>query len=154
MALASDERGVLRALEFADQDGRLERSLARRYPTVALRRGAAPAAVADALERYFGGEIGALLEIEWALAGTDFQLQAWRALAEIPAGETRTYAQQAAAIGRPRAVRAVGAANGANPIGIVVPCHRVIGADGTLTGYGGGVDRKRWLLRHEGVVIE
>ena len=92
----------------------------------------------------------ALAEIPCRVAGTDFQRQVWRALTEIPAGETRTYRQQAVRIGRPTAVRAVGLANGANPIGIVIPCHRVIGADGSLTGFGGGIERKRWLLAHEG----
>jgi methylated-DNA-[protein]-cysteine S-methyltransferase len=82
--------------------------------------------------------------------GTEFQKAAWAALSRIPVGETRSYGAQAAAIGRPAAVRAVGMANGRNPIGVVVPCHRVIGADGALTGYGGGLERKRWLLRHEG----
>ena len=83
------------------------------------------------------------------LGGTAFQNEAWSALLQIPFGETSTYGKQAAAIGRPKAVRAIGAANGKNRIGIIVPCHRVIGANGTLTGYGGGMDRKRWLLNHE-----
>ena len=84
--------------------------------------------------------------------GTPFQRAVWRALREIPCGETRSYGEIARRIGRPKAVRAVGLANGANPIGIVVPCHRVIGSNGTLTGYGGGIERKRWLLAHEGKV--
>lgn len=83
------------------------------------------------------------------LSGTEFQKQAWSALLEIPYGKTSTYGRQAAAIGRPKSVRAIGAANGKNRIGIIVPCHRVIGANGTLTGYGGGIERKRWLLEHE-----
>lgn len=87
------------------------------------------------------------------LVGTEFQVQAWHALARIPYGETRTYAQQAAAIGRPTAVRAIGAANGRNPVSIVVPCHRVVGADGSLTGFAGGLDAKRFLLAHEQAVI-
>jgi methylated-DNA-[protein]-cysteine S-methyltransferase len=77
----------------------------------------------------------------------------WQALATIPVGQTWTYAQLAAAIGKPKAVRAVGLANGANPVPIVVPCHRVIGAGGSLTGFGGGLERKRWLLRHEGAAF-
>jgi len=87
--------------------------------------------------------------VELAPAGTPFQLDAWAALRTIPYGETRSYAAQAAALRRPRAIRAVGSANGRNPIAIVVPCHRVVGASGALTGYGGGVGRKRWLLEHE-----
>lgn len=79
-----------------------------------------------------------------------FQVSVWQALFRIPYGETRSYAEIASAIGRPRAVRAVGAANGANPVAIIVPCHRVIGSDGTLTGYGGGLPTKRWLLSLEG----
>jgi methylated-DNA-[protein]-cysteine S-methyltransferase len=100
------------------------------------------------LAEYFAGE---RTDFDLALApkGTPFQLQAWTALRSIPYGETRSYAQQAGAIGRPAAVRAIGAANGRNPIGIVVPCHRVIGADGSLTGYGGGIERKQWLLGME-----
>jgi methylated-DNA-[protein]-cysteine S-methyltransferase len=81
--------------------------------------------------------------------GTPFQQTVWAALREIPCGQTISYATLARRIGRPSAVRAVGLANGANPVGIVIPCHRVIGANGTLTGYGGGLDRKRWLLSHE-----
>jgi len=85
--------------------------------------------------------------------GTPFQLAVWEALREIPFGETRSYGQIASRLGQPRAVRAVGAANGRNPIGIIVPCHRVIGASGALVGYAGGLDRKRWLLGHERDVL-
>jgi methylated-DNA-[protein]-cysteine S-methyltransferase len=85
--------------------------------------------------------------------GTDFQRSVWKALRAIPAGETRTYGQLAAAIGSPKAVRAVGLANGRNPVALIVPCHRVIGANGTLTGYAGGLERKRWLLQHEGASV-
>lgn len=100
------------------------------------------------LAAYFAGE-RAVFDLPLAPAGTAFQLRVWQALRDIPAGETRSYGEIAAGIGRPSASRAVGAANGANPIGIIVPCHRVVGADGTLTGYAGGLDRKRWLLAHE-----
>jgi methylated-DNA-[protein]-cysteine S-methyltransferase len=103
----------------------------------------------DALARYFDGEVKAIDRLQVDGAGTDFQRAVWAALREIPCGETRSYAQIAERIGRPKAVRAVGAANGQNPIWLVVPCHRVIGADGSLTGYAGGIDRKRWLLTHE-----
>jgi len=87
------------------------------------------------------------------LVGTEFQVQAWRALADIPFGSTATYAQQAASIGRPTATRAIGAANGRNPVVVVLPCHRVIGADGSLTGFGGGLPVKKWLLEHETAVL-
>ncbi|MCB1554903.1 MAG: methylated-DNA--[protein]-cysteine S-methyltransferase [Xanthomonadales bacterium] len=100
------------------------------------------------LQEYFAGTREAF-ELPLAPRGTAFQLLAWRALGSIPFGETRSYADQARAIGRPKAVRAVGAANGANPIPIVIPCHRVIGSDGSLTGFGGGLDAKRWLLGFE-----
>jgi methylated-DNA-[protein]-cysteine S-methyltransferase len=101
------------------------------------------------LEAYLAGELDAIDTIEVELWGSPFQRQVWTALRTIPAGTTISYRELAVRIGRPRAVRAVGAANGANPIAIVVPCHRVIGAGGALTGYGGGLDRKRWLLAHE-----
>ena len=99
--------------------------------------------------RLFAGELSAIDDLPVESGGTEFQRAAWKALRRIPAGETRSYGAQAAAIGRPAAVRAVGLANGANPIGVIVPCHRVVGANGTLTGYAGGLERKRWLLAHE-----
>jgi methylated-DNA-[protein]-cysteine S-methyltransferase len=102
-----------------------------------------------ALKRYFDGDIGALDTIPVALAGTPFQTKVWNALRTIAGGTTLSYGALADRIGKPKAVRAVGLANGSNPIGVVVPCHRVIGADGSLTGYGGGLSRKRWLLEHE-----
>ena len=104
----------------------------------------------QAVDAYFAGDLAALAAISWRTGGTDFQRSVWTALCAIPVGETVTYKQLAERIGRPSAVRAVGLANGANPVGVVVPCHRVIGSDGSLTGYGGGLERKRWLLTHEG----
>ncbi len=100
------------------------------------------------LDEYFVGQ-RRTFELPLAPEGTPFQRAAWAALTAIPFGETRSYGDQARAIGRPKAVRAVGGANGRNPIAIVVPCHRVIGSDGSLTGYGGGEAAKRWLLAHE-----
>ena len=88
------------------------------------------------------------------MGGTDFQRSVWDALRTIPAGETLSYAALAERVGRPTAVRAVGLANGTNPIAVIVPCHRVIGSDSSLTGYGGGLDRKRWLLEHEGAAFQ
>ena len=87
------------------------------------------------------------------LRGTEFQVAAWRALADIPYGHTASYGQQAASIGRPKAVRAIGGANGRNPVAIVLPCHRIVGADGSLTGFGGGIAVKKWLLDHEQAVL-
>jgi methylated-DNA-[protein]-cysteine S-methyltransferase len=108
-----------------------------------------PSASRRAIEAYFAGDVRALDALQTATGGTPFQRQVWAALRRIPSGETCSYGHLAAEIGHPTAVRAVGLANGANPIAVVVPCHRVIGADGTLTGYGGGLERKRWLIDHE-----
>ena len=104
---------------------------------------------ASAIAAYFDGDLHAIDSLPTATEGTPFQKDVWQALREIPTGQTVSYGVLAKYIGKPAAVRAVGLANGANPIGIVVPCHRVIGADGSLTGYGGGLERKRWLLHHE-----
>ena len=103
-----------------------------------------------ALHRYFCGELDAFDGIEVDPEGTQFQRKVWAALRGIAPGTTSSYAAIAATVGSPRAVRAVGSANGRNPISLVIPCHRVIGSDGALRGYAGGVERKRWLLRHEG----
>ena len=148
--LATDEEGYLRAFDWSDYEPRQLKLIARYNGDVAMREGAAPSKTREALTAYFDGELDALARIPWRTCGTAFQLSCWRALCDIPVGRTASYGEQAARIGRPRAVRAVGLANGSNPIGLVVPCHRVIGANGTLTGYGGGLHRKRWLLRHEG----
>lgn len=152
--LVADAAGTVRALDFHDFEPRMMRLLGRHYGAPALTPGRAPEAVRRALDAYFAGDAAALDAVPTATAGTDFQRQVWAALRRIPAGETRSYAQLAAAVGRPKAVRAVGLANGANPIGVIVPCHRVIGAGGALTGYAGGVERKRWLLAHEGLAHE
>ena len=101
--------------------------------------------------RYFGGELTSLDEVEVELHGTPFQQRVWNTLRSVAAGTTTSYAQLAGRVGAPAAVRAVGAANGANPVAVVLPCHRIIGSNGSLTGYGGGLERKRWLLDHEGV---
>lgn len=113
------------------------------------RSGTAPEPIRKAIEAYFAGELGAVEAIPLLMKGTAFQARVWTALREIPPGTTIPYGELARRIGQPGASRAVGLANGANPIAIVVPCHRVIGANGKLTGYGGGLDRKRWLLDHE-----
>jgi methylated-DNA-[protein]-cysteine S-methyltransferase len=147
--VVTDGEGRLRVLEFHDQPQRLARALRLHHRDQPVSIGAASTAVRDGLMAYFAGELSALNAIPWTLGGTTFQRQVWNALVEIPLGESATYGQLAHRIGRPRAVRAAGLANGANPIAIVVPCHRVIGKGGALTGYGGGVERKRWLLAHE-----
>lgn len=140
---------ALAALEFADHDARMRRLAERYLGSVDFVRTKTVSRFARALEAYFEGDIPAIDTLKTHSLGTEFQAKVWAALRTIPAGETRSYGQQAAQIGAPKAVRAVGLANGANPIGIVVPCHRVIGANGTLTGYGGGLPRKEWLLKHE-----
>ena len=110
------------------------------------------AAAVTQLNEYITGDRMSF-DVPLDLVGTEFQVQAWRALAAIPFGSTVSYAQQAASIGRPTATRAIGAANGRNPVVIVLPCHRVIGADGSLTGFGGGLPVKKWLLQHETDVL-
>ncbi len=109
-----------------------------------------PAGAVSILDRYFAGDVAAIDELELDAIGTEFQQSVWRALRGIPVGETTSYGEIAATIGAPGAVRAVGSANGANPMVVIVPCHRVVRSDGSLGGYGGGLDRKRWLLAHEG----
>lgn len=119
-----------------------------------LREGTDPGGVVTALRRYFEGDLGVLAGIPVQPEGTAFQRLAWQTLRRIPPGVTWTYGEQARAMGRESAARAVGAANGANPVPVVIPCHRVVSATGGLGGYSSGVERKRWLLRHEGAWLE
>lgn len=149
--LITGPEGAVRALDFAGYEDRMRRLLGRHSPNAVLAEGRSPEGVRRAVQAYFGGDVRALDALPVKTGGTDFQRAVWAALRAIPAGETRSYGQLAAAIGSPRAVRAAGLANGQNPIAVIVPCHRVIGANGTLTGYAGGLERKRWLLAHEGV---
>lgn len=107
--------------------------------------------IRDQLEAYFAGKLQDF-DVQIAPDGSEFQLKVWQALRDIPYGKTESYGSLAQRIESPNAARAVGLANGHNPISIIVPCHRVIGADGKLTGYGGGIERKRWLLEHEGAI--
>ena len=147
LLLVADAKGVLRMLEFADKPERWRPAFARRLGDLIETRD--PSGLSSALARYFVGDLAALDRMKTDAAGTDFQRSVWTALRRIPAGTTTTYGTLAKALGKPAATRAVGLANGANPIAIVVPCHRVVGSDGSLTGYGGGLPRKRWLLDHE-----
>ena len=149
--LVTDEQGFLRAFNWTDYETAMLAWIGRHYPKAKLVEGRAPAAVRGSFEAYFLGEATALDTVPWKASGTAFQLKVWETLCTIPAGETLSYSALAERIGRPTAVRAVGLANGANPVAVVVPCHRVIGANGSLTGYGGGLPRKRWLLDLEGV---
>jgi methylated-DNA-[protein]-cysteine S-methyltransferase len=152
LLLLTDATGRVRVLDFGDYGDRMRRLMRLHYGAASYRIEDAPAPTAArrALDAYFGGDIGALDGLQVETGGTPFQRQVWAALRTIPAGETMSYGELARRIGRPTAVRAVGLANGSNPIGVIVPCHRVIGADGSLTGYGGGLPRKQWLLQHEG----
>jgi methylated-DNA-[protein]-cysteine S-methyltransferase len=151
LLIASDEQQRLRVLDWDDKSDRMQRLLRLHYGAAGftLRPATTPSESRRALEAYFNGELQAIDGLRTHTWGTDFQRRVWAALRTIPAGSTVSYGHIAKVIGRPAAVRAVGAANGSNPIAIVVPCHRVIGANATLTGYGGGLERKRWLLDHE-----
>jgi methylated-DNA-[protein]-cysteine S-methyltransferase len=138
--------GVLYALDFDGVQRRTLEAIERRF-------GAAPVAGTTGISRrlasYFAGDVSALDEVPADPEGSEFQRQVWRLLRTIPPGQTRTYGELAVALGNPGASRAVGLANSLNPVAIVIPCHRVIGASGKLTGYAGGLERKRWLLEHE-----
>ncbi len=151
ITLVTNGQGGLCALDFGDYDARMRQLLVRYHGAVDLEPGPAPREVTDKLSAYFAGDHHAVTTITVATTGTEFQRRVWAALRTIPAGRTQSYGGLAASLGKPGASRAVGLANGANPIAIVVPCHRVIGADSSLTGFGGGLHRKRWLLEHEGV---
>jgi methylated-DNA-[protein]-cysteine S-methyltransferase len=151
MLLLTDSERRLRSLEWEDKGDRMQRLLrvhygAQGYELADLRT---PSPARLAIEAYFAGELDAVDTLRTETRGTTLQRAVWSALRNIPAGTTTSYGRLAREIGNPTAVRAVGAANGANPIPVVVPCHRVIGADGSLTGFGGGLERKRWLLAHE-----
>jgi len=143
------EDEALCALDFRDYEHRMQRLLRLHYGAVSLTEAAAPAAIRAPLTAFFTGDWAALDGITVATGGTPFQRMVWAAVRRIGPGTTQSYGAVAAAIGRPGASRAVGLANGANPVAIVVPCHRVIGANAALTGYGGGLGRKAWLLAHE-----
>jgi len=151
--LVTDAEGTLCALDWADYEDRMAALMRQQYGGSELVEGKAPASIIAALKAYFAGDLAGLRAIPCRFGGTSFQREVWSALREITPGKTISYGALAARIDRPKAVRAVGHANGANPISVVVPCHRVIGSNGTLTGYGGGLERKRWLLAHEGVDI-
>jgi methylated-DNA-[protein]-cysteine S-methyltransferase len=152
--LVTDADGLLRALDWDDHEPRMRQLLRLHYGAVELKNAPAPRELRGALTGYFKGDLDRLAAIRWRVAGTPFQQKVWHALPQIPAGATLSYGALAAKLAMPRAVRAVGHANGSNPISIVLPCHRLIGGSGSLVKYGGGLERKRWLLRHEGVEIQ
>lgn len=152
LLIVADADGKLRGIDWTDHEKRLRQLLDRYYRRTGYgftpKRD--PSGLTAALRRYFKGEIDVLKGLPVATNGTSFQTDIWKALRDIGDGTTITYAELARRVGKPKAIRAAGLANGQNPISIVVPCHRVIGSDGSLTGYGGGLPRKKWLLKHEG----
>ena len=153
LLIVADGEGNLRTIDWTDHEARMRLLLDRYYGksgyTLTPKRD--PGGLSSAMRRYFKGDIAVLADLPVATTGTPFQNSVWRALRKIEDGTTISYAELARRIDKPRAVRAAGLANGQNPISIVVPCHRVIGSNGSLTGYGGGLPRKKWLLEHEGV---
>ncbi len=154
LAVACDADGRVRGVSFSDG---LERSMRRTWPGATLAQGQTPEAVRTGLEAYFAGDREALARIDWSLdgaaAGDGFQTRVWRALAEVPVGTTISYGEMARRAGEPGAAQAAGVALNRNPIPLVLPCHRVVGADGAMIGFGGGLERKTWLLRHEGALL-
>ncbi|BDH45777.1 methylated-DNA--protein-cysteine methyltransferase [Salmonella enterica subsp. enterica serovar Choleraesuis] len=150
-----DEEFQLRAVEWEIYTPQMNKYLDHHYLTSGYRRlsHSNPGYLSSKILDYFSGNLAIIESLPVASAGTPFQKQVWAMLRTIPCGQAVNYGQIAAAIGKPGASRAVGAANGANPVSIVVPCHRVIGSNGTLTGYSGGLERKEWLLRHEGYLL-
>jgi methylated-DNA-[protein]-cysteine S-methyltransferase len=137
------------AMDFLDYEARMHTLLGRRFGEFTLRRTADPNGFTYRLRRYFDGDPAALNQIRVETGGTEFQRSVWLSLRDIPLGETTSYGAIAAKLGRPKAARAVGYANSLNPVAIVLPCHRVVGTGGDLTGYAGGLHRKQWLLDHE-----
>jgi len=158
LLLIHDCEGHMRALDFHDFESRMRRLLRLHYGAegndFAIEERATPNAIRRAISDYFLGDLCAIDSIPVATGGTSFQREVWAALRTIPPGATLSYGGLARQLGRPKSVRAIASANAANPVAIVVPCHRVIGTDGRLTGYGGGINRKRWLLVHERIALE
>ena len=154
LALACDEQERLRGVSFGDG---LSKVMRREYPDAGFTDGETPERVRAALNAYFAGDQAALGRTPWSLDGAaaanGFQARVWRALADIPAGLTISYGEMARRAGEPGAAQAAGVALNRNPIAVVLPCHRVVGADGAMVGFGGGLERKTWLLRHEGALL-
>lgn len=145
--------GVLLLLEFEDATDRIDRQIAARFHDAQILERDDPFDFVSRMAAYFAGDFHSISDIITDGGGTAFETEVWRVLRTIPVGVTWSYGQLAAALGRPGASRAVGRANALNPVAIVVPCHRVIGANGTMTGYGGGLGRKEWLLAHERALL-
>jgi methylated-DNA-[protein]-cysteine S-methyltransferase len=141
---------AVRAVDFEGYESHMHRLLTQHCGAYQLKKVRNAGGFTTLLRAYFDGDMTALADVPTLTSGTPFQKKVWTALRKIPVGTTTSYQAIAARIGKPLACRAVGLANGSNPVAIIVPCHRVIGANNRLTGYGGGLDRKRWLLTHEG----
>ena len=141
--------GKLVSLDFTDYSLRFDALLKKRWPKANRQRVELSREMEQRLDKYFDGDFSAFQGLELETFGTEFQDLVWQHLAQIPVGETWSYGQLAAALGKPSASRAIGRTNGLNPIAIVLPCHRVVGGSGKLTGYAGGLPRKEWLLHHE-----
>lgn len=154
LLVIADSEGQLRTIDWTDHEARMRLLLDRYYGKgcYTLSPARDPGGLTKAMRAYFKGDIAIIDTLPVATSGTEFQSSIWQALRKIDRGTTITYAELARRIGKPKAIRAAGLANGQNPISIVVPCHRVIGSNGTLTGYGGGLPRKKWLLEHEGAM--
>ncbi len=147
------EDNVMVGLEFDDQPERYMKDLRQRFPNFVMREKINPCGFSDHLRAYYSGDLSALDDLPVKGGGTAFQERVWIELRRIRVGTTVSYGDLAVRLGDKKAVRAVGLANGRNPISVVVPCHRVIGSGGMLTGYGGGLPRKAWLLSHEGMCV-
>jgi methylated-DNA-[protein]-cysteine S-methyltransferase len=154
LLIVADNDGNLRTIDWTDHEARMRLLLDRYYGKGRYTFSPArdPGGLTKAMRAYFKGDIAIIDTLPVETTGTQFQRSIWQALRKIPRGTTITYAELAKRIDKPKAIRAAGLANGQNPISIVVPCHRVIGSNGTLTGYGGGLPRKKWLLEHEGAM--
>lgn len=154
LALAFDAAGLLRGVSFGDG---LERTMRREYPDATFVSDEAPAEASALIDAYFAGDVSALERVAWSLDGAagggGFNGRVWRLLAEIRPGATLSYGETAKRAGEPGAAQAAGVALNRNPIPLVLPCHRVVGADGAMVGFGGGLDRKTWLLHHEGILL-
>ena len=148
-----DDGESLCFMDFSENTDRLETILKRKFGQFEVKKGNDTLGIGSCLEQYFKGDWQAFANVSLNNPGTDFQRSVWDQLLKIPPGKVLSYNQLAARLSNPKAIRAAGTANGSNPIAIVVPCHRVIGKDGSLRGYAGGEWRKQWLLNHEGYQI-
>ena len=144
--------GKLLYLDFSDNPDRMEKLLTTRYRHFSITRNQERSSVHELLDQYFAGKNPNMRKVSLQTDGTEFQQQVWNSLCNIPYGETLDYSALASQVGNPQAVRAAASSNARNPISIIIPCHRVIGKDGSLRGYAGGEHRKKWLLEHEGAL--